>query len=194
MNTPTLHTERLILRRFAEDDIGALFDILSDEEVNRFLPWFPARSMDDARRFYEQRYAAQYAFEQAYAYAICLKTDNVPIGYIGIGMDDSHDLGYGLARAHWGKGITAEAGRAVIEQARRDGLPYLTATHDRNNPVSGSVMRKLGMTYRYSYEELWQPKNFPVVFRMYQLNFTADEDYVYRKYWDMYENHFVESI
>lgn len=194
MNTPTLHTERLILRRFAEDDIGALFDILSDEEVNRFLPWFPARSMDDARRFYEERYAAQYALEQAYAYAICLKAANVPIGYIGIGMEDSHNLGYGLARAHWGKGITAEAGRAVIEQARRDGLPYLTATHDRNNPASGSVMRKLGMTYRYSYEELWQPKNFPVVFRMYQLNFTADEDYVYRKYWDMYENHFVESI
>ncbi|MGI6184761.1 MAG: GNAT family N-acetyltransferase [Candidatus Fimadaptatus sp.] len=194
MNTPTLHTERLILRRFAGDDTGALFDILSDEEVNRFLPWFPARSMDDARRFYEERYAAQYALEQAYAYAICLKSDNVPIGYIGIGMDDSHDLGYGLARAHWGMGIAAEAGRAVIEQARRDGLPYLTATHDRNNPASGSVMRKLGMAYRYSYEELWQPKNFPVVFRMYQLNFTADEDYVYRKYWNMYENHFVESI
>ena len=34
-------------------------------------------------------------------------------------------------------------------------------------------MRKLGMTYRYSYEELWQPKNFPVIFRMYQLNLNG---------------------
>lgn len=30
------------------------------------------------------------------------------------------------------------------------------------------------MSYQYSYEELWQPKNFPVTFRMYQLNLSAD--------------------
>ena len=31
-------------------------------------------------------------------------------------------------------------------------------------------MKRIGMSYRYSYKELWQPKNFPVIFRMYQLN------------------------
>ena len=39
MNTPTLETERLILRKFTEQDMEALFLILQDEEVNRFLPW-----------------------------------------------------------------------------------------------------------------------------------------------------------
>ena len=34
MNTPTLETERLILRKFTEEDINALFLILKDEEVN----------------------------------------------------------------------------------------------------------------------------------------------------------------
>ena len=72
--------------------------------------------------------------------------------------------------------------------------PYITATHDRNNPRSGNVMRKLGMTYRYSYEELWQPKNFPVIFRMYQLNLNGDNEFVYRKYWDEATNHFVEDL
>ena len=52
---------------------------------------------------------------------------------------------------------------------KKDGLPYITATHDRNNPRSGNVMQKVGMEYCYSYEEQWQPKDFPVVFRMYQL-------------------------
>lgn len=33
-------------------------------------------------------------------------------------------------------------------------------------------MRRLGMTYRYSYEELWQPKGFPVTFRLYQVDFA----------------------
>ena len=38
MNTPALETERLILRKFTEQDMEALFLILQDEEVNRFLP------------------------------------------------------------------------------------------------------------------------------------------------------------
>lgn len=36
MNTPTLETARLILRRFTAQDMEALFRILEDEEVNRF--------------------------------------------------------------------------------------------------------------------------------------------------------------
>ena len=63
-----------------------------------------------------------------------------------------------------------EAARAVVEQARQEGLPYLTATHDRENPGSGGVMRKLGMVYQYSYEEQWQPKDIRVVFRLYQMD------------------------
>lgn len=38
MNTPALETERLILRRFTESDMEALFLILNDEKANRFLP------------------------------------------------------------------------------------------------------------------------------------------------------------
>lgn len=193
MNTPRLETQRLLLRKFTESDLGELYRIYSDVEANRFLPWFPAKSMEDARMFFESRYAAEYAKPQAYAYAICLKENDLPIGYLHVGMDESHDFGYGLRREFWGRGIATEAGRAVIEQLKRDGLPYITATHDRNNPRSGGVMRNLGMKYQYSYEELWQPKNFPVIFRMYQLNLDGDGERVYRKYWDEYSVHFIES-
>ena len=192
MNTPRLETQRLLLRKFTESDLGELYRIYSDVEANRFLPWFPAKSMEDARMFFESRYAAEYAKPQAYAYAICLKENDLPIGYLHVGMDESHDFGYGLRKEFWGRGIATEVGRAVIEQLKRDGLPYITATHDRNNPRSGGVMRNLGMKYHYSYEELWQPKNFPVIFRMYQLNLDGDGERVYRKYWDEYSVHFIE--
>ena len=192
MNTPRLETQRLLLRKFTESDLGELYRIYSDVEANRFLPWFPAKSMEDARMFFESRYAAEYAKPQAYAYAICLKENDLPIGYLHVGMDESHDFGYGLRKEFWGRGIATEAGRAVIEQLKRDGLPYITATHDRNNPRSGGVRRNLGMKYQYSYEELWQPKNFPVIFRMYQLNLDGDGERVYRKYWDEYSVHFIE--
>lgn len=194
MNTPTLETERLILRKFTEKDLEALFHILKEESVNRFLPWYPAKDLEEARRFYEERYAAVYAQPRGYAYGICLKSDNVPIGYIKVDMEEHHDFGYGLRKEFWHQGIVSEAGRAVVEQVKKDGLPYITATHDVNNPRSGNVMKAVGMRYQYSYEELWQPKNFLVTFRMYQLNFDGNDDFVYRKYWNMYDNHFVEEL
>lgn len=193
MNTPTLETERLILRKFTEDDLEALFLILKDEEVNKFLPWYPMKNLEETKRFYEERYAAKYAEPQAYAYAICFKEDNLPIGYIKVDMEEHHDFGYALRKEFWHKSIVSEAARAVVEQVKKDGLPYITATHDVNNPHSGGVMIKIGMKYQYSYEERVQPKNMLVIFRMYQLNFDGNEDFVYKKYWNMYENHFVEE-
>lgn len=53
-------------------------------------------------------------------------------------------------------------------------------------------MRRLGLTYRYSYVEQWQPKDITVTFRMYQKNFTKPADWVCREYWDRYE-HFIEQ-
>ncbi len=194
MNTPELKTERLILRKFAEKDMEALFLILKDEEVNKFLPWYPAKSMEEAKKFYEEKYASKYTQPQGYAYAICLKEDNFPIGYIKVDMEEHHDLGYGLRKKFWHRGIVTEAAKAVVEQVKKDKLPYITATHDINNPRSGRVMEKVGMTYRYSYEEQWQPKNFPVIFRMYQLNFDGNAAFVYKKYWNESNNHFIEKL
>ncbi len=193
MNTPQLETERLILRKFTENDIEALYLILADKEANTFLPWFPLKSIEEVKSFFETRYAVDYKKPQAYAYAICLKEDNCPVGYIKVDMDESHDFGYGLRREFWHRGIVTEAGKAVIAQVKKDGLPYITATHDINNPRSGGVMRQAGMKYQYSYEEQWQPKDFLVTFRMYQLNFDDKDNSVFKKYWDSSEVHFVET-
>jgi [ribosomal protein S5]-alanine N-acetyltransferase len=193
MNTPQLETPRLSLRKFTEEDIEALYAILKDQEVNTFLPWYPLKSLGEARAFFEERYAADYAKPQAYAYAICLKSDNYPIGYIKVDMDKSHDFGYGLRKEFWHQGIVTEAGKAVVEQVKKDGLPYITATHDIHNPRSGGVMKRLGMRYCYSYEEQWQPKNLSVTFRMYQLNLDGVDGRAYQKYWNDSMVHFIET-
>ena len=119
MNTPILETKRLILRKFTEQDMEALFLILQDKEVNRFLPWYPLKSLEETQRFYEEKYASKYAQPQAYAYAICLKKDNYPIGYMKVDMEEHHDFGYGLRKEFWHKGIVTEAGKAVIEQVKK---------------------------------------------------------------------------
>ncbi len=53
-----------------------------------------------------------------------------------------NDLGYALAKQYWRQGYASEACRAVVAQLKEDGLPYITATHDVNNPRSGEVMKK----------------------------------------------------
>lgn len=128
-----------------------------------------------------------------YKYAVCLKSDNIPIGYVNVSDDDSYDFGYGLKKEYWQKEIITEASKAVVEQLKKDGIPYITATHDVNNQRSGNVMKNLGMTYCYSYEEQWQPKNILVTFRMYQLNFDGQSDRVYKKYWNDSSVHFIEA-
>ena len=90
-------------------------------------------------------------------------------------------------------GIMTEASRALIRKLTTTDLPYITATHDRENPGSGQVMEKIGMIYQYSYEEQWQPKDILVTFRMYQLNLDGNQDRVFQKYWEESEKHFVEA-
>lgn len=192
-NTPLIETDRLILRKFTENDISALFSILSDEDVNCYLPWFPLKSLDETKAFFQDRYAEVYKQKRGYNYAICLKTDNIPIGYAKISTDDSYDLGYGLKKEFWHNGIVFEACSAIILRAKKDGIPYITATHDKNNFRSGNVMKRLGMVYQYSYMEQWQPKDIPVTFRMYQMNFDKSLKFVYKKYWNNSEKHFIET-
>ena len=194
MNTPKLGTDRLILRKFTENDLDALFQIYSDQETNVYLPWFPLRTREEADSFFKKRYEGAYAESCGYRYAICLKRDNIPIGYVNVSTDDSHDLGYGLRKEFWHQGIVREAAKAVLEQVRKDGMLYVTATHDIKNTRSGNVMKALGMHYQYSYEELWQPKNRLVIFRMYQLNLDGSKERVYQEYWKRNANHFVEKL
>lgn len=193
MQTVLRTTKRLVLRKFERADLSALYSILKDEEVNTFLPWFPLQSLEQTEAFYKQHYLPLYEQGRGYAYAVCLKADNVPVGYVHVAPDDSFDLGYGLKKEFWRRGILTEACRAVVCQAKEDGVAYLTATHDVNNPRSGAVMRRIGMRYRYTYQELVQPKNQLVTFRLYQLNLDGREERVYQKYWHASAVHFVEA-
>ena len=190
-DTDRMETDRLLLRRFSGEDAEALLAFLGDPEVNEFLPMFPLRDAAEAERYL--RYIGDWIRQGGLYYAICLKGKPEPVGCVHVSGDDSRDLGYALGRAFWNRGICTEACRAVIARLKRTGAPYVTATHDVNNPRSGAVMRAVGMTYRYSYEELWQPKNRPVTFRMYQLDLNGRENETYRKYWDRHPVHFVEN-
>lgn len=176
-NTPSIETERLILRRFEEDDCEALFRIMSDIAVNRFLPWFPHRSIEETREYLFGTIFADYQKEVAYRYALVMRSENKVAGYLScLGIDEKErcgDIGYGLLHEDWGKGLMTEAVGALIAQLKRDGFRYVTATHDVNNPASGRVMQKCGMRYVRTYPEFWQPKGIWTRFLLYRIDLQA---------------------
>lgn len=191
-NTPLIETDRLILRKFTGKDAGDLPALYGDEEVNRFLPWFPFKTLTEAKWYINDKIIPFYQKDIAYYYAITLKADNRVIGYIHVhDIGGSNDIGYGLCREFWHTGITTEACAAVVNKLREAGFTFITATHDINNPYSGEVMKKIGMTYRYSYEEKWQPKDILVLFRMYQIDFDGHSGHTYMEYFNRSKNHFV---
>ena len=70
-NTPRLETPRLILRRFVPEDAPALWELLRDREVNRFLPWFPVETLAEAEKFLRERFLDTYRTETGWRRFLC---------------------------------------------------------------------------------------------------------------------------
>ena len=165
------------MRKFELRNADELFRILSDEEINRFLPWFPHKTREETLRFMQDSVFADYDKAIAYRYAVILRSENRLIGYLSfLGIDEkerSGDIGYGLLREYWGKGIMTEAVKALLFRLKADGFRYATATHDVQNPASGRVMQKCGMRYVRTYPEFWQPKGIWVNFNLYRIDLNG---------------------
>ena len=64
------------------------------------------------------------------------------------GENRSAELGYYVARPHWGQGIATEAARAVVRLGLDSmGCTTLTSRYHADNPASGRVLEKLGFRF-----------------------------------------------
>ena len=137
-------TERLLLRPGWAEDAPALAQAIADETIVRNLasaPW--PFALRDAEAF-----LAAPRDPVLPSLLIFERTDGEPVlaGACGLGRRASGnvELGYWIARAHWGRGFATEAGLALVAIARALGLARLEASHFLDNPASGRVLEKLG--------------------------------------------------
>ena len=151
--TKTIETDRLILRPFAMDDAPAMYrNWASDDAVTKHLTW-PTHADVEVTRMVLADWIAGYAGDKFYQWAIVLKENGPePIGSISaVHIHEEIDgavMGYCMGRTHWGKGIMTEALTALIDFFFTEvGVNRIEADHDPNNPASGRVMEKSGMTY-----------------------------------------------
>ena len=147
---PTLETPRLLLRRMTMRDAKDIFEYSRDEEVARHVLWTAQQDISEARdyiRFMMKRYRA----DEPSSWGIILKSENRLVGTIGY-MDYSEDngsveVGYSLSRRLWNGGYMTEALRRVIDYTfDAMDINRIEAQHELDNPASGRVMEKCGMT------------------------------------------------
>lgn len=144
-----MQTERLELRPPSIDDARALFHAYAtDPEVTKYLQWRPAQTLAETEAHIATRIAAAAAGE-SFSWTIRSLKETHPVGMIELRVDGSEgNVGYVLARSHWGRGIVPEALVAVVEFARsRLSLRRLWGICDIDNRASSRVFEKCGFRY-----------------------------------------------
>jgi ribosomal-protein-alanine N-acetyltransferase len=149
MNWPEfITTDRLSLRLPVETDARAIFDgYAQNPDVVRYLTWRPHTSLSQTLEFLSHCRAG-WDTRSDLTWALTLKGDDRLIGMIGLRpRGHKPDLGYVLARAHWGRGLMTEAGRAIVALAFSDpSVHRVWAVCDVDNRGSSRVLEKIGMT------------------------------------------------
>ena len=148
--TPTLETERLILRPLRLDDAPAIQREFGHWEIVRHLhagiPWpYPA---DGAETNARECLAARERGEQVFWVLTLKGGDDEAIGQIDLRPEivGARDMrGFWLARAFWGRGLMTEAAERVTAYAFEDlGWPYLYLTNAAANEGSHRIKEKQG--------------------------------------------------
>ncbi|MEP3049996.1 MAG: GNAT family N-acetyltransferase [Erythrobacter sp.] len=135
-------SERLLLRPSWPEDWQGILAGIADEGVLRNLASAPNPYQEqDAREFAAREIPLLYP-----RFLITRAKDASIIGCIGVDETDNGqaEMGYWIARPHWGQGYATEAGRAAIEVSRTLGHTRINAAHFLDNPASGKVLRKIG--------------------------------------------------
>lgn len=149
LGTKRLESDRLILRRFTNEDAAAMYhNWATDEETCKFLNWNVHKNIEETKEII-QKWVEGYE-TNSYNWIVELKETHEAIGSISSvkvsKRNSTAELGYCYGSRFWGKGYATEALRTVIEYLLTDCDLYLVeAWHISGNPASGRVMEKAGM-------------------------------------------------
>ena len=148
-----IETDRLVLRRYRDDDATAIAAALSQAPMSWNMGRIPSPyTLDDAREFLSRAEA-----EHADAHAICVRGEGETlVGACAIawrapdcrangGIEpEVATLGYWIALEHWGKGYASEAVAAKLAEHFGRGGAKVHARAFTDNPASLRVLAHVG--------------------------------------------------
>lgn len=144
-----LETEKLLHRRFTTDDLDKLIEMRVDADVMKYLGGNKMQNpeaLKDRLDFYISCYEKGIGM-----HAIIWKKTSEMIGWSGLQpLEGSNEIevGYGMIKDFWGKGIGFETGLFWLKYGfEKTGLERIVAVADKDNVGSWKIMEKLGMKY-----------------------------------------------
>ena len=149
--SPTIKTERLLLRRFTAADAPEVSRLCNNYNLYKStlnLPYpYPLESALEWIATHDESFTSG----RMYEFAITNKESGKLYGAIGLSHQQAHrhgEIGYWIGEEYWGQGYATEAAKAVLDFAflGKD-FHRVYARFFASNPASGKVMEKCGMTY-----------------------------------------------
>ena len=145
-----LDTSRLRLRQWRPSDREPFAALNADPLVMEFFPATQTRAASDASI---DAWQSQFASQGWSNWALELRGSGDFIGFTGLSVprrvlpfSPCVEVGWRLARAHWGRGYATEAARAALEAGfTRIGLAEIVSFTALGNLRSRAVMERIGM-------------------------------------------------
>ncbi len=156
---PVLTTSRLVLREVADRDVEAVFEMESDAIAMRYWSKPPMRDRAEAVASVE-RAKGFFPARDALRWSVCDAGTDRMLGHASLfrldAQNDRAEIGYGLDRRYWGRGLMHEALTAIVEYAFGPlGLRRIEADADPRNEPSCRSLERLGFTREGLLRERW---------------------------------------
>jgi RimJ/RimL family protein N-acetyltransferase len=147
-----IHTRRLVIRPFIASDVDGLHARRNDPEVATWQNWTLPYPFERAQGLVESVLTMDGpANEEWWMGAIALADSGTVIGDLAVNLTwDSRcsEIGYTLAREHWGNGYAVEAGEAIVEYLFETvGVTRITGMLHPENIASAMVLERLGFLF-----------------------------------------------
>jgi len=151
MSLQTLHTERLAIRPFCEDDAAFILELVNDADWLRFIGDKNVATLDDARRYLREGPLAMYQRHRLGLCCVERRSDGAAIGMCGLIRRDTLDdvdLGFAFLPAARGEGYAREAAAATLAHGFGTlRLPRIVAITDIDNTASAQVLEAVGLRF-----------------------------------------------
>ena len=159
---PTLHTSRLVLRAWCDEDLLAFAALNADPAVMEFMPGRLDRAGSDAM---VDRFRAAWEEHGFGVWAVEAPGVSPFVGCVGFAVPRFQaaftpcvEILWRLASVHWGRGYATEAARAALAFGFDTlGLPEIVAFTVPANRPSRAVMERLGMRTRSPADDFDHP-------------------------------------